>query len=527
MLLIRVIRVIRGCVVHLSQEIPMHALPTLLLSLAMSAAPPGQGKFDAEAHAKAVAPFLEERTFAVLHVDLTRLDPASIVEFAATVIRTDAKELRGMRESLDKVTGLARDAGDLYVVFSLADIPDSSPFGLLTVPNEKRKALIDKLREDINTDRIEVADFDAGVVIGAPETVKRLRDHKPVARPEVAKAFANAGPGFVHAVAVPPRELPRILEELLPNLPPELGGDSVKVVTRGFQSVGLGIEPPPKLHARLVIQASDKDAARQLNELLNRAIALAVKTDAARIGPGIDKLAKALTPKVEGDRLVLEMDQAHFVKAFEEPAERVKAAAERTRSQNNLKQIGLAMHNYHDTNGAFPTPANYGKGDKPLLSWRVHLLPYLDQDALYKEFHLDEPWDSDHNKKLIARMPDVFRSSTDKKLAKDGKTTYLVPLGKETMFPGGKGVRIADITDGTSNTIMVLDAADEKAVTWTKPDDLEIDPKAPAKGLAARFNDTFLLGFADGSVRGLKKDIDKDTLWALFTIAGGEVVNIP
>ncbi len=78
---------------------------------------------------------------------------------------------------------------------------------------------------------------------------------------------------------------------------------------------------------------------------------------------------------------------------------------------NNLKQIGLAMHNYESTFGTFPPAYIADKATgKPLLSWRVAILPFLEQDALYKQFHLDEPWDSAHNKTLIARMPPVYRS---------------------------------------------------------------------------------------------------------------------
>ena len=191
---------------------------------------------------------------------------------------------------------------------------------------------------------------------------------------------------------------------------------------------------------------------------------------------------------------------------------------------NDLKQIGLAFHMYHDANGTLPTPDGRGKGDKPLLSWRVHLLPYLEQEALYKEFKLDESWDSEHNKKLIVKIPAVFRGP-DAKLAKEGKTNYLAAVGPGLFFKSpGKAARMADILDGTSNTILAVEAADDRAVVWTKPDDLSVDPKDPKKGLVRPGQDGFLALMGDGSVKYLKADIPAATLNALFTRAGGEAV---
>jgi hypothetical protein len=508
----------------------MLSLTALLLPFATTL-PAAEGhKFDPDAHARAIAPFVEGRTFAVFHLDLTQLDAGALAERAALFMGKDAESKAAVEQSLSHLAGLTRvGARDAYLIVSLADVPERMPFIVLPVQADRAG---DLSREALKTPgiphRFSATEFDGALVLAEPETAKRLRDLKPEPRPELARAFASAGPGFFHALAVPTTDLPRIVEELLPTLPAELGGGSVKVLTRGLQSIALAVEPPPKTELRLIIQASDKETARALHELQKRAFTLLENSRVGQTSPGIAKLLSSLAPVLEGDRLALRMDEAQLVRAFEEPAERIREAAERTRSSNNMKQIGLAMHNHLGVNGRFPAAAGFGKGDKPLLSWRVQLLPYLEQDALYKEFHLDEPWDSDHNKKLIARMPDVFRSTANGKLAKEGKTTYLAPRGKETMFPpGNAGVRIRDITDGTSNTIMLVDAADDRAVIWTKPDDLEIDPKEPQKGLAVRVGNAFLVLLADGSVRGLPKDIDKKTLWALFTIAGNEVIEIP
>jgi len=199
-------------------------------------------------------------------------------------------------------------------------------------------------------------------------------------------------------------------------------------------------------------------------------------------------------------------------------------ASERTKSINNMKELGLAAFNYLDKYGTFPPAYSTDKDGKRLLSWRVHVLPFLGQEKLYKEFHLDEPWDSDHNKKLIARMPAVFRSSANPKLIADFKTTYLAPIGDATMWPGAKGVRIAEVTDGTSNTIFLVDADDDAAVVWTKPEDLGYDAKAPTTGLSDRFHGGFLASIADGSVRLISNSISKTTLQAAFTRNGGEVL---
>jgi hypothetical protein len=200
-------------------------------------------------------------------------------------------------------------------------------------------------------------------------------------------------------------------------------------------------------------------------------------------------------------------------------------AIDRARCSNNLKQIGLALHNYHDVYSKFPAVASFDKNNKPLLSWRVHLLPYLDQEALYKEFRLDEPWDSEHNKKLVARMPAVFRCPVSR--TAPGQTTYLAPVGKETMFSGeNKPLRMADVFDGSSNTIFVVDADDKNAVPWTKPADLAYDSRKPWSGLIGHHGESCVALFVDGSVHVLTPKIPPERLHALFTRAGGEELTL-
>jgi prepilin-type processing-associated H-X9-DG protein len=211
-----------------------------------------------------------------------------------------------------------------------------------------------------------------------------------------------------------------------------------------------------------------------------------------------------------------------------------REAARRMQGANNLKQQMLALHNFHDVYAGMPAAYSTDKEGKPLLSWRVHILPFLEQQQLYQEFHLDEPWDSEHNKPLIAKMPQVFRSPNS--LAAPGKTVYLGVGGKQGLLgkpadpkngQAANGVRLADITDGTSNTVMIVEASDALAVEWTKPEEWLPDEKDPLKGLLGLRPNGFNAAFADGSVRFLSKTIDARTLKLLFMRDDGEPVNIP
>ncbi len=197
--------------------------------------------------------------------------------------------------------------------------------------------------------------------------------------------------------------------------------------------------------------------------------------------------------------------------------------AEHQRSQNNLKQIGLAFHIYHDSLGNLPNNA-YTKDGKGLLSWRVLILPYIEQEQLYKQFKLDEAWDSETNKPLIAKMPKLYAPIRVK--AKEGETFYRGFAGKGALFgpDSGKGLKLASITDGTSNTGLVFEAGE--ASIWTKPDDMAFDLKKPLPKLGGLFDGRSNVVMCDGSVRRLKKDPDETELKKLIGYGDGEVLDL-
>jgi RNA polymerase sigma factor (sigma-70 family) len=207
-------------------------------------------------------------------------------------------------------------------------------------------------------------------------------------------------------------------------------------------------------------------------------------------------------------------------KAAAEEDESYELRIQKERSLNNMKFFGLAMHKYHDDHRTFPPAALFSAKGKPLLSWRVLLLPYLGKEDLYKQFKLDEPWDSDHNKKLLEKMPDIYAPVLGK--TKQPFATYYQALtGAGTGFEGKKGLRIpTDFPDGTSNTILIVEAGE--AVPWTKPVDLAYEPKKALPKLGGMFKDGFHVTLADGGARFVKRSISEKTLRNAITRNDGQ-----
>ena len=202
-----------------------------------------------------------------------------------------------------------------------------------------------------------------------------------------------------------------------------------------------------------------------------------------------------------------------------------REAARRTQCKNNLKQIALAMHNYHDSYGTFPPAVTYSSDGKPMHSWRVLLLPFLDEVALHAQYNMNEPWNSPANSQLLSRMPRVYACpSSPPEL---GVTHYAVPVGPRTMFPPERGVAVREITDGTSNTIMVLETHGSN-LNWMAPVDMTVSagvPGAQPAVFSSLHTGGFHVSLADGAVRYLSYDVaTPQMLDLMLSRDGGEIV---
>ena len=193
--------------------------------------------------------------------------------------------------------------------------------------------------------------------------------------------------------------------------------------------------------------------------------------------------------------------------------------ARKLKSSNNLKELGIAMNIYHDSYGHFPPAVLYDPrlGDRAQpYSWRVALLPFLEEDYLFHQYRRDEPWDSPANKALLDRMPSVFATPGDAR-AKDGFTHYQVLVGPGTAFERlDLRLRLGDFPRGTSNTILAVEAADP--VPWTKPEDLEYTPDGPSPLVGGLVGNGFHAMFANGDVRWIEAKQKENALRTLVPL---------
>jgi len=384
-------------------------------------------------------------------------------------------------------------------------------------------------------------------------------------KPAQTLAAANDGAdGFAAFNVAPIREqLNGMLAQQ--QIPPPF--TMYKQVPNYTESITLSCHCTEKLAATLTINGVDEAATGRLDDMIRFALDMAKQTMLSEADKMVnsedeleaamgryqvrvsEKMLQALRPTKEGNSLVLKFEQTEenivganvavigILVALLLPAvQAARGAAQRMQSSNNLKQIALAMHNFHDTFGGLPAQAKTDSEGKPLLSWRVMILPFLEQNAMFEQFRLDEPWDSEHNKQFIQQMPEIYRRPNS--TAPQGYTTYLVPVGKNMAFePKSQptpedqmfttGTRFRDFTDGTSNTALCVEVNDDAAVIWTKPSDLEVDLMNVLKGLGNAQPNGFNCLFTDGSVRFISKNVDANTLGNIFQRNDGKVIQMP
>ncbi len=334
---------------------------------------------------------------------------------------------------------------------------------------------------------------------------------------------------------MPSKDSRRVWEELVPTLPKELGGGSIRLLTRQVQWAALTADLMPRLQGRAIVQTTGAQHAAAVRDLWLKLLAhlkSEVRDSSPSLLPHLLSLFEQLPVQVQGDQVVVRPEPELVEKVVTTFTQNIGRISGQTLAASRLRQMVIAMHNYHTDFAKLPAQAIRAKDGKPLLSCRVALLPYLEQNELYKEFRIDEPWDSEHNKKLLSRMPDIFRHpvATD---TPAGHTYFQVFYSMKGMKPGAALLQDGHTTlgqltvqDGTSNTFFVTDAA-ARAVPWTKPEDLLFDPNQPLPKLGSVTKDGYAyVAFCDGSVRRFRIAADPKLLRQLIGRNDGENADV-
>lgn len=509
--------------------------------------------------ASTLTPFVNDDTFAVGYLDLAVVDASGegdslnqLLEQLPTTTQSDRLVLQALGNA---VKGLhAAGADDVYAVLGLGDIYENGgPLVVVTVANDRDPAAVEAMLQGFS----QLASATSSgmpkfpvrrhgtrtILVGTEMTVARYESLQAAQRGDLTEPLAKmaADGAAVAAVFSPGPDFRRVVRELWPEIPEPLAPWKGELADRWLRlEFTAKSSPPASPSAELVMQATDAasaalfaqllhalpNASEQFTEIGNK------RHDLKRY---LQAIVEAVPPEVDGTRVVMQLptDESRLAELKGVMNEATDAALESTRRRQRMdqfKQLALAMLTYADANKHLPPPSIRDANGRPLLSWRVAILPYLEQDTqnnLYSQFHLDEPWDSPHNLKLSKVPVEAYSDPAHPELAREGKTTYVVPVGTGTVFDTKEGVTFREIKDGSSKTILLVEVPPERAVIWTKPEEWEVDLQNPLRGLERADHDYFVAAWCDASTQVIPTDVKPDVLRANLTRAGGEVVDRP
>jgi len=270
-----------------------------------------------------------------------------------------------------------------------------------------------------------------------------------------------------------------------------------------------------------------EELSRQVGELIQR-----LKSDIRATREDAESELFAVgRPAVDLLRAAAKKESPEISRQLMKLADRMEWA----QNTRHLRVLALGLVNFEDMYGTLPAAYSTDSDGKPLLSWRVSILPFIGEQPLFEEFHQNEPWDSAHNKTLISKMPDDYRARGSN--AAPGRTNYLGVGGAHGVLgapspaaPRGRpanGIRSSSIPDGRSNTALFVECNDEAAVIWTKPEEWVPDEHDPFRGLVGPMRDGFLLVFADGFTQRISATVSAESLRRIFSRDDRKPIDLP
>ena len=468
-----------------------------------------------------IRPYLEPTTAIVAHVNLQQTELA--LQWITKQLTTLPPALAPVTSVINKqqLEALAQSGvKELTITMALQDVVQGDIVAFVPTDNvEATKALLDELVQSLAPDKFQIVAKTNLVIVASKkcqirqiESTPRTNDKLPASLQACFDSVSAQPIAIGVTVAKALRtEVSNIWPDQLPvPLPIAISPKQIMFDSQHLVA-SFGVSPTPKLTVELRSDTSVPASADRNSKLLQSVATL--------VEPLVGKLEIVRADSA----LQLVANQAALELALKPLVGSAVRQASAASTSNQLKQLMLALHNHDSAFKYLPPRETRDANNKPLLSWRVHILPFVAQQELYSKFHLDEPWDSPHNIKLVAQMPEVYRVAGDG--VADGKTRFVLPmLEGSAWFGDGPPLKFNDITDGTSVTIAIYLAQPQHAVTWSKPEEPTLTSDKLVEQLFGGSDALFIARF-DGSVERLSKTIDPKNLKALITHRGGEVVD--
>ena len=529
---------------------------------------------EAQRVASQIAPLLNENVAAVVHLDCSKVNPTEIAGKLKTIFTKNGYPIEPLDRAMEPLkmvvpTLSALQVRDVYVLTYLPLLRDFP--GVLAIPLNKEsdaavvEALIRSISNAPETLKTKtVGKFLLMIPINvhwndsrndfAMQIAMQIIEAKPTARPELLTALEMVEGTAAQAVLMPPPYAKRVLEETGANmLPPPFDKVPVNVVANGVRWAVLVVDlDKPQL--KLIVCSEHEQAALDLRKALEQAVDSYMETTELSVeflvfieklkvaGTDIRTYLKSFLPIPRENRLELVINESFIEErtkiVADLPAHLLDSAfavAHQGECTRNLKMIMLSFHTHYDSRNKLPPLYTVDKDGKPLHSWRVAILPYIEQQGLYEAIRKDEPWDSEHNKQFHSQCPAVFQcpqmAAKNPAIKREGLTTYSVVVGKNAYPDGGKDYTFHMITDGSSNTWGVIER--QTPVCWMDPTQ-EVTQEEAMKGIGKSETGIAaphpsgarrgtLAGMFDGSVRLWAENLSLESLRVFLSRNSGEM----
>ena len=458
----------------------------------------------------AVTPFLESSSMLLADIDLEKIDVDATAKWVSELIGTttsgdDAKTLQGFIDSL-KGGGVSH----VYISAASRSLIDGGPVVIVPCQNP---AVVNGLATvaiqqapDPSSQKVHVGD--KVVVAGAARAIDRIVAREGFNRPDLILPLKSAE-RLDHALVISlPGEAREELAALWPEhlaLAPLPTPISPRQIVSDVQRVVVSLRLPPEPEMKVRIETIDASAAERITDLIDNVLSLA------------GELKSMIEVNVDVANVNLHATPETFFRLASTIAAPARARATQMQKSNDMKQVMLAFHNYHSSEKHLPPRAFTDSQGRPLLSWRVAILPYLEQAAMYRAVKLDQPWDSEDNRMISSTLIPTYGG--DRSMG--SKTTIRAPVFPGSAWDGnGPPKTFRDIHDGLSNTIAIIDAPASAAIEWANPQPWEISVDDPMSDI---FGDrqTVMVGMFDGAVITLAREtMTNEKLKAMLTISG-------